>query len=160
MDEMLQTFRFHVTLTPSTPARGIAPICVDGAFSECSGLVLEADVPNIWRAKERRRDPPGGAGQALPIVLKRGMFITGQGAVDMQLWHWLTSMVSGTLPVARYDGEIRVDDPSGNRPQARWTFAKGLPLKVSGPTLNAKSGEIAVEEISIAHEGLLLEVPK
>jgi len=29
---------------------------------------------------------------------------------------------------------------------------------VSGPTLNAKSGEIAIEELTIAHEGLRLRI--
>jgi phage tail-like protein len=157
MDELLQTFRFHVTLTPSAPATGVQPICVDGAFSECSGLVLEADVREYLEGGRNdgviRRV---GRAKLSPLVLKRGMFITGRGEVDMQLWHWLTSMVSGALPVARYDGEIRVDDPSGHRPLARWNFSRGLPIKVSGPTLNAKTGEVAVEEVTIAHEGLRL----
>lgn len=156
MDELLQTFRFHVTLTPSTPVR-VEPICVDGAFSECSGLQLEADVREYLEGGRNdgviRRV---GRVKLSPLVLKRGMFTTGTGEVDMQLWDWLTSMVSGALPVARYDGEIRVDDPSGHRPMARWNFSRGLPMKVSGPTLNAKTGEIAVEEVTIAHEGLRL----
>ena len=35
-------------------------------------------------------------------------------------------------------------------------FDRGLPAKISGPQLNAKSGEIAIEELHIAHEGLRL----
>jgi hypothetical protein len=31
-----------------------------------------------------------------------------------------------------------------------------LPVKVSGPSLNAKTGEVAIEELDIAHEGLRL----
>jgi phage tail-like protein len=155
-NELLQTFRFRITLTPSPSTRG-APICVDGGFSECSGLQLEADVREYQEGGRNdgviRRV---GRVKLSPLVLKRGMFITGKGEVDMQLWNWLTSMVSGALPVARYDGEIRVDDPSGARPLARWSFSRGLPMKVSGPTLNAKNGEIAVEEVTIAHEGLRL----
>jgi tail tube protein gp19 len=36
-------------------------------------------------------------------------------------------------------------------------FSRGLPSKLRGPQLNAQSGEIAIEELTIAHEGLRLE---
>jgi hypothetical protein len=35
-----------------------------------------------------------------------------------------------------------------------WTFRRGLPVKYSGPTLNALQGAVAIESISIMHEGL------
>ncbi len=66
-------------------------------------------------------------------------------------------MVTGVLPVPRYNGQIEVQDPAGERVLARWTFDRGLPLKVNGPTLNAKTGEIAIEELHMVHEGLRLE---
>ena len=37
--------------------------------------------------------------------------------------------------------------------RATWTFERGLPVKLRGPELNAKTGEVAIEELSIAHEG-------
>jgi phage tail-like protein len=39
---------------------------------------------------------------------------------------------------------------------ARWAFVRGLPAKVTGPQLNARTGEIAIEELHILHEGLRL----
>jgi phage tail-like protein len=45
------------------------------------------------------------------------------------------------------------------REVARWTFTRGLPSKVTGPSLNAKTGEIALEELHIVHEGLQLWHP-
>ena len=66
-------------------------------------------------------------------------------------------MVTGELPVPRYDGHVEVLDPTGTRVVAHWSFDRGLPLKVTGPALNAKTGEVAVEELQIAHEGLRLE---
>jgi len=41
-------------------------------------------------------------------------------------------------------------------PVAIWHFDRGLPAKVVGPQLNGKTGEIAIEELHIAHEGLRL----
>ncbi|MEW2416047.1 phage tail protein [Streptomyces sp. NPDC046866] len=130
----------------------------DGGFQECAGLGLEADL---------REYAEGGANGGVvrrvgrvrlqPIVLKRGMFLAGGGSADTALWDWLHGMVADGAPVPRYDGDVEVLDAAGARVVARWTFTRGLPLKITGPTLNARTGEIAVEELHIAHEGLRLE---
>ncbi|MFD0271977.1 phage tail protein [Streptomyces sp. NPDC127106] len=131
----------------------------DGGFQECSGLGLEADL---------REYAEGGANDAVvrrvgrvrfqPLVLRRGMLVaTDGGSADTALWDWLHGMVAGGTPVPRYDGDVEVLDTTGRRTLARWTFTRGLPLKITGPALNARTGEIAVEELHIAHEGLRLE---
>ena len=37
---------------------------------------------------------------------------------------------------------------------ARWNFENGWPSKITGPSLDAGSNDIGVEEVTIAHEGL------
>jgi hypothetical protein len=76
---------------------------------------------------------------------------------DTALWDWITGVVSGVLPVPRYNGEVQLQDPGGKRVLATWIFERGLPSKVTGPTLNARTGEIAMEELHIVHEGLRLK---
>lgn len=159
MAELIQTFRFQVTLTRSGLGAQSRAQLGGGGFAECSGLELEADVREYLEGGRNdgvvRRV---GRVKLAPLVLKRGMFVKGSpGFADMELWDWLTGMVSGTLPVRRYDGLIEVRDPAYRRVVARWTFDRGLPSKVSGPALNAKTGEIAVEELHIVHEGLRLK---
>lgn len=154
---LLQTFKFRVTLTRSDPGAGPASIG-DGAFSECSGLQLEADIKEHLEGGRNdgviRRV---GRAKLVPLVLKRGMFSPKADSIaDSALWDWLGSMVSGVLPVRRYDGTVEVMDPTLTLARATWTFDRGLPMKVLGPTLNAKTGDIAVEELHIAHEGLRL----
>ena len=39
-------------------------------------------------------------------------------------------------------------------PVAIWFFRNSLPEKIQGPGLNAKSNEIAIETLELAHEGL------
>ncbi len=68
------------------------------------------------------------------------------------LWKWLQGIAAGERPVRRYDGAIEVMSV-GDQVVATWTFDRGLPAKVKGPELNAKSGELAIEELHIAHEG-------
>lgn len=157
-DELVQAFRFGVLLTvsgggPQPPRLG------NGAFAECSGLELEADIKEYQEGGFNdgvvRRV---GRVKLQPLVLKRGMIISGGGQyADITFWDWLTRMVAGTLPVWRCDGDIWVGQPTNDRKVARWSFTRGLPLKVTGPSLNAKTGEIAIEELHIAHEGLRLE---
>ena len=99
------------------------------------------------------------------IVLKRGMFYGKRQKIDRDsgkdqkvnrdLWSWLQDIVSGKRPVARYDGIIEVKNPACET-VATWVFDRGLPAKIKGPELNGKNGEIAIEELHIAHEGLRL----
>ena len=42
-------------------------------------------------------------------------------------------MVSGVLPVPRYNGEVQLKDPADKRVLATWTFERGLPAKVQRP---------------------------
>jgi phage tail-like protein len=154
--ELVQNFRFAVWLSRSPGTGGEASSQLgNGFFAECSGLELEAEVKEYLEGGRNdgvvRRV---GRIKLVPIVLKRGMFVPNPNArADSALWDWITGMTSGVLPVPRYDGMVQVF-AERRREVARWSFQRGLPKKVTGPTLNAKSGEIAVEELHIDHEGL------
>lgn len=156
--ELVQSFRFEVRLTHSGAGAPPAPLG-NGAFAECSGLELEADVKDYMEGGFNngviRRV---GRVKLQPLVLKRGIMVPEGGQyMDRSFWKWLTDMVSGNLPVLRCDGHIWVFNASMTQVVAHWSFIRGLPIKVAGPALNAKTGEIAIEELHIAHEGLQLE---
>ncbi|WP_018353262.1 phage tail protein [Longispora albida] len=155
---LVQSFRFAVSLHRSGYGEDAA-LFGTGGFAECSGLMLDADVKEYLEGGFNdgvvRRV---GRVKLQPLVLKRGMIYPGDGGyADNNFWAWLTRMVRGELPIVRCDGHIRVSDPANVDVVAHWAFVRGLPMKVSGPTLNAKTGEIAMEELHIAHEGLTLE---
>jgi phage tail-like protein len=145
------------------PGRAGGDLLGQGLFAECQGLELETDVKELLEggandAVVRR----AGRVRLVPLLLRRGMFVVaGSGAAggraDTALWDWLQGMVAGRLPVPRYNGAVEIRDPAKRRVVARWTFSRGLALKVSGPQLNAITGEIALETLTIAHEGLRLE---
>lgn len=160
---LLPAFRFQVTLTRSGGDRGPWDLATlgTGGFAECSGLELEAEIKDYLEGGRNdaviRRV---GRVKLSPIVLKRGMFSTDPtAAATPELWAWLTRMVRGELPIPRYDGRIQILDATREHPLATWTFDRGLPQKVSGPSLNAKTGEVAIEELHIVHQGLRMEVP-
>jgi phage tail-like protein len=165
-DQLLRSFQFHVTLRRSativsgqarSSERSNSLLAADGAFQECSGLEVEMDVQEYLEGG--RNDgviKRVGRAKYSAIVLKRGMFYSDGGKANSDLWQWLQNVVKGVRPVERYDGTITVMK-SREDPGATWTFDRGLPLKIRGPELNAKTGEVAVEELHIAHEGLRLE---
>lgn len=150
------TFNFRITLNRSD---GSSPPLGDGGFQECSGLQIEMDVQELQEGG--RNDGTVrqvGRGKYTNIVLKRGMLFPDDGTVNSELWDWLQGVLSGVRPVARYDGVIEVLSADGQDTVATWTFDRGLPQKIAGPQLNAKSGDIAIEELTIAHEGLRLKI--
>ncbi|MFV8752704.1 phage tail protein [Nannocystaceae bacterium ST9] len=174
MTEMLlRTFNFEIELRRSpdlvSGAFGSSAAPADasssgeqlaaGGFQECSGLEIELDIQELQEGGRNdgviRRV---GRAKYQAITLKRGMFFaseSGAGGLDRALWQWLQGIASGVVPVPRYDGSIRVLDQGETI--ATWTFVRGLPSRLRGPELNAKTGEIAIEELQIAHEGLILE---
>lgn len=157
------TFNFRVSLrlspgadTADPPAPD--PLC-DGGFQECSGLEVEMDVQELQEGGRNdgviRRV---GRGKYTNIVLKRGMFYGSGKKVDPALWRWLQGILSGVRPVVRYDGTVQVLAADRATVLATWRFTRGLPAKLTGPQLNARTGEVAVEELHIAHEGLYLAI--
>ena len=157
---LISTFNFRVVLNRSGGgSAGGASQLGDGGFQECSGLQIDMDVHEINEGG--RNDGTvrlAGRGKYTNIVLKRGMLYPVGGSAVSELWGWLQGVLSGQRPVVRYDGVIEVLDAPSNSVVATWVFDRGLPAKVSGPSLNAKSGEVAIEELTIAHEGLRLRI--
>ncbi|MFN0123892.1 MAG: phage tail protein [Blastocatellia bacterium] len=167
-DKLLRAFRFQIRLRHSaavesgTQRRNDSPagaLLCDGAFQECSGLDLEMDIQE-YQEGGRNDGTIRRAGRAKysPLILKRGMFYNDSGHVNRDLWKWIQGAVSGERPLARYDGIVQVMS-QGEQVAATWVFDRGLPMKVSGPALNGKTGEVAIEELHIAHEGLRLIDP-
>lgn len=167
MAELLPAFNFELQLRRSpggvlgsagsaTPASSQSgELLCDGGFQEVSGLEIEMDVQDLLeggrnQAVIRRY----GRGRFPLLVLKRGLLYDSD-RVDARFWRWMQDALDGVRPLQRVDGLLRVMAADGSV-RANWGFERGLPAKLRGPELNAKTGEIAIEELAIAHEGLRL----
>ena len=118
-------------------------------FSECSGLSTESDVIEYRVGKEPatvRKLP--GLDKYANIVLKRG-YTTAK-----ELWAWRKTVIDGKTQ--RKSGSIVLLDES-RKEALRWNFREGWARKWDGPTFNAKTNEVAIEMMEIAHEGLALK---
>jgi len=155
-DLLARTFQFRVTLS-SSPGSGTGRMLGDGAFAECSGLDVEMDVGEyVEGGRNNGVLQRAGRAKVSRITLRRGMLYPAAGMVNTELWRWFQDVVDGVRPIRRYDGTVSVLDESDHA-VVKWTFIRGLPAKLVGPQLNAKTGEVAIEELQIAHEGLRLE---
>lgn len=121
---------------------------VVAGFSEVSGLSTDTNMIEYREGNEVatvRKLP--GLMKYVPIVLKRGF------TADNKLWTWRKKVLDGKTQ--RTTGSIILLDES-RAPALRWNFTAGWPSKWEGPALNAKTSEVAIETLEIAHEGLEL----
>jgi phage tail-like protein len=122
---------------------------VKGSFMEVSGLGVEMPAVEYRNGSEditMRKIP--GLKKFTNITLKWG--ITG----DLILWNWIVAGMNGL--VQRAPGSVIMLNE--NRTEVmRWNFTRGWPCKWTGPSLNAKNNEIAIDTLEICHEGLQVD---
>lgn len=117
-----------------------------GGFNECSGLEMSLDV------EEYREGGHNGTTLKFPtrvkwsnITLKKGI---GAGTA---LWDWHYRFAEGRGK--RRDGIVVLLNDL-HLPNNIWYFRRGLPVKYTGPALNAAQNSVAIESIEISHEGI------
>lgn len=148
----LHAFRFHVNFRQQPlggPVSDVGvPLC-QGAFAECTGLeaTMEPKVIKVGGANYGAVQRAGPVTFAT-VVLKRGMTQT------RDLWNWFRMVGSGGYAY-RMQVEIEMRN-ARNETQVRWLLRRAMPVKFKAADLNAKGNEIGIEELHLAHEGLVL----
>jgi phage tail-like protein len=130
-------------------------LVASGSFSEVTGL--EATVaPKALREGGRNYGDVQLSGNVTfaPVVLKRGF--TEQG----DLWSWFESTTRLANYAVRYTGVVEVFRPWRDLRQPAdfriWLY-RVLPTKFKAPDLSATASQVAVEELQLVHEGLVVE---
>jgi phage tail-like protein len=118
------------------------------SFAEVSGLESETAVIDYRTGDSRVTRKLPGLTKYANIVLRRGM------TLDLALWQWRKTVVEGRAE--RRNGSIVLSDEAG-KDMLRINFFEGWPCKWEGPALNAKTSEVAIETLEIAHEGLEID---
>jgi phage tail-like protein len=117
-----------------------------GGFNECTGLGVALDV------EEYKEGGNNGTVLKFPtrvtwpnITLKKGV------GASTALWDWHLGFAEGKGK--RRDGLIVLMNDL-HLPNNIWYFRRGLPVRYTGPSLNAAQGAVAIESMEIAHEGI------
>lgn len=148
----LPAFNFYITLldvsSTNQALKSAASDLVLGGFSECSGLdaSLEIEEYKEGGVNDRVHKFPS-RGSFGNITLKRGV---GYGE---KLWLWYEAFLQGEG--TRCNGLIVLANEL-RLPIKIWSFERGLPIKWTGPSLNASTSAVAIESLEIAHEKLSL----
>jgi len=149
-------YRFYVILrdavdpksSPGTAAKQALETGkqVVAGFSSCTGLQMNTE---IFEYQE------GGRNSCMRkfvtktshsnIVLKRGI------TFSTNLWEWNQDVATGKI--VRKNGAIILQNDLGV-PTAVWSFSKALPLRLSGPELDAMQSKAAIETLELSHQGL------
>jgi phage tail-like protein len=139
------TFNFAVEINRGEEG---SPL-VNAAFSECDGLEMSLEVKTIREggANERQIRLNGAVAYG-QLTLKRGM------TENFDLWTWFHDSVHD--PRLRAAAEVVLLAPDGSTERARFLLSRCVPVKVKAPQLNAKDGQVAIEELQIAYETLQL----
>jgi len=148
MSRPFTTFNFKVKLSLNGNNR---TICA-AEFSECDGLEMNL-VPKTIReggnnGQQIHLTGPVSYGQ---LSLKRGM------TENFDLWNWFEDVNQNRG--LRASGEIVILSSDRISKDVKFTLTGCLPVKLKAPSLNAKDGLIAIEEMQIAYETLKVTRP-
>ena len=121
---------------------------ITGAFRECSGLGSENEI-----VEDKQALPNGSfVMKKIPGNLKVNNITLKQGITDdMDMWKWRALVEQGKVSEARKNGSLVLFSSDGKE-IARWNFTNAWPSKISGPSINATSNEVAIEELEMAIE--------
>jgi phage tail-like protein len=144
-DDPYGGYNFEVILT-GVSEDGSA---VRGSFAEASGLEVEV-TPIEYRngSEDITVRKITGLKKYTNVVLKRGVI------GDLAFWNWILEAMNGN--VRRTEGSVVLLNEN-KQEVMRWNLTRAWPCKYTGPGLNAKNNEIAMETLEICHEGLAID---
>lgn len=122
-------------------------------FTEVSGLNISHEAVDY-----REGSSPVDSSIKIPgrtrfdnIVLKRGI-VKG----DNDFFSWMKTKQNSQIQ--RRDILIKLLDET-HAPIMVWKVRNAFPVKYTGPQLQARNNEVAIETLEIAHEGIEIETP-
>ena len=151
----LHVFRFQVDFFTDSLSDDAShdqfQVC-SGSFAECTGLEATME-PKVIKEGGRNYGAAQRAGQTTfaTVILKRGI------SANRNLFQIFNSVSTGTF-APRMQVTINLFDLDGSAVMA-WQLDRAMPIKYKFSDLNAKNGEIGIEELHLVHEGLWSVTP-
>ena len=131
----------------------------NAAFSDCDGLDMTMDVKTIREGGNNTQQirMVGAVNYGL-VTLKRGM------TASFDLWDWFDAQQQASpqqlRTVMRGSTEVVIIAPDRTTELVRFVLKKCLLTKLKAPTLNAKDGMVAIEEMQLSYESMTLQRPQ
>jgi len=136
------SFRFHVEIQGVNVAR----------FAECGGLEFEQETLEYREGglNSRTHRLPGRF-RFSNLTLKKGIATDGKA-----LWDWIEGVVkaSNRGQLTTHTVTLTLYDVSGQNPMRTWVFHDAYPVKWSAVPFSAEQSVIAIETLTLAHQGM------
>ncbi|MBW4616357.1 MAG: phage tail protein [Desmonostoc vinosum HA7617-LM4] len=132
------TNRFYVEIANSIAA----------SFTECTGLSIQVKKNVFYEGgvNDQQRIYLGHA-EFSDVTLKRG--ITDHAG----FWNWINSAFDEKKATPRYNVNILIFNQAGETMMS-WTLIGAFPVAWKTPTLQADGNAVAIEELTLAYEGV------
>lgn len=118
-----------------------------GNFREISGLGCEVATEDYHE---------GGVNYCtykLPTGSRHSNIVLKAGVGEARfLWAWYAAfaLTSRVVPIPL---QLSLNNPDGSSART-WIIDQAYPIKWDGPTLNAQQGDVAIESLELAHQGI------
>lgn len=150
MADLYTTFNFLVEI--SVP--GINGLLCEAAFAECDGLEMTMEPKSFAEGGNNNGQVHlAGPVSFSQLTLKRGM------SKDHGLWRWFNEVIKTDGRQVRGQATVVMMAADHATTQATFKLRDCLPVKLRAPALNAKEGQVAVEEMQIAYTAFDVEFP-
>jgi phage tail-like protein len=122
---------------------------ITASFSECSGLGVTLKKESYFEGgvNDQQRIILGQT-EFADVTLKRGI------ANDFIFWEWVNQTLNQVNQ--RRNVNILLFNQAGETMQC-WTLIGALPVGWKAPTLQADGNTVAIEELTLAYEGLKIQ---
>ena len=119
---------------------------VRASFSECSGLGVNIKKETYFEGGVNNQQRIFlGAAEFTDVTLKRGM------TDDITFWGWIFQALTGQK--SRRNVNILLFNQAGET-MLWWTLIGAIPVSWKTPALQADGNAVAIEELTLAYEGL------
>lgn len=123
---------------------------IKASFSECSGLGVTIDHQTFQEGGVNNQQRFFiGKSTFSDVTLKRGI------TDDLTFWTWINQVLNGVSKQRKYI-DILLFNQAGETMQT-WTLAGAIPVAWKAPSLQADATSVAIEELTLAYEGLIVK---
>ena len=126
---------------------------IKASFTECSGLGVQIDKETYLE---------GGVNDQQRIFIKQPKFsdVTLKRGItnDLSFWSWIAQVLQGK-PAIRLNVRILLFNQAGETMET-YTLIGAIPVGWKGPSFQANATSAAIEELTLAYEGLNITSPQ
>jgi len=125
---------------------------VDAGFQECSGIGMEVTLSEYRNGNEKENSVRKitGLNKSTDVTLKRGVI------GSLNLYEWLNQIRNGDQNAMR-TVTVHLQNEDHTAIVQTWKLLRARIIKHTSGPLNAKGGDVAMEELVLAYERLEME---